>query len=239
VSILILSLAITDSLAALVTITLGNSSPGFNDGDTPTILQILAAQSGQPAPFDACNGNDVLGPDFSASWSFSYGALSETITQASVTVGIAQHESASPGNQLASFTFDGNALTSSLNTAFESAGGGQDEFNIYTISLPGSTFSDLVDGIAPFSLSLQGPVQKIPLLGGPPVTNNFNGACIIFSTLDITTQPSTPGGQPVGGEFVGIDTVSVLLAGTQTTAAWMIPVIVAGIGFAIVIARKF
>ncbi len=43
----------------------------------------------------------------------------------------------------------------------------------------------------------------------------------------------------VGGEFIGIDTVSVLVAGAQYTAAWMIPVIVSGIGFAIVIARKF
>jgi hypothetical protein len=31
----------------------------------------------------------------------------------------------------------------------------------------------------------------------------------------------------------------LLLAGTQMIAAWMIPVIVAGIGIAIVIARKF
>jgi len=42
----------------------------------------------------------------------------------------------------------------------------------------------------------------------------------------------------VGGEFTGIETTSVLAAGAQYTAAWMIPVIVAGIGFAIVIARK-
>jgi len=43
----------------------------------------------------------------------------------------------------------------------------------------------------------------------------------------------------VGGSLIPIDTTSLLLAGTQMTAAWMIPVIVAGIGFAIVIARKF
>jgi len=43
----------------------------------------------------------------------------------------------------------------------------------------------------------------------------------------------------VGGEFIGIETTSVLVAGAQYTAAWMIPVIVSGIGIAIVIARKF
>ncbi len=43
----------------------------------------------------------------------------------------------------------------------------------------------------------------------------------------------------VGGEFIGIDSVSILVAGAQYTAAWMIPVLVSGIGIAIVIARKF
>jgi len=44
---------------------------------------------------------------------------------------------------------------------------------------------------------------------------------------------------PVGGEFIGIDSTMVLAAGAQYTAAWMIPVIVSGIGIAVVIARKF
>ena len=47
------------------------------------------------------------------------------------------------------------------------------------------------------------------------------------------------GDTPVGGEFIGIDSTMVLVAGAQYTAAWMIPVIVSGIGIAIVIARKF
>ncbi len=44
---------------------------------------------------------------------------------------------------------------------------------------------------------------------------------------------------PVGGEMINVDSTMILVAGTQTAAAWMIPVIVSGIGFAIVIARKF
>jgi len=46
-------------------------------------------------------------------------------------------------------------------------------------------------------------------------------------------------GQAVGGDFIPLDSTMVLVAGAQYTAAWMIPVIVSGIGFAIVIARKF
>jgi len=45
-------------------------------------------------------------------------------------------------------------------------------------------------------------------------------------------------GTAVGGELIPLDTTMVLVAGTQYTAAWMIPAIVAAIGIAIVIARK-
>jgi len=43
----------------------------------------------------------------------------------------------------------------------------------------------------------------------------------------------------VAGSLTPIDTTMVLVAGAQSISAWMIPVIVSGIGFAIVIARKF
>jgi len=43
----------------------------------------------------------------------------------------------------------------------------------------------------------------------------------------------------VGGTGFEIDKTSLLVSGAQSNAVWMIPVIVAGIGFAIVIARKF
>jgi len=43
----------------------------------------------------------------------------------------------------------------------------------------------------------------------------------------------------VGGEFIEVDSTALLLAGAQMNAAWMIPVIVSGIGIAIVIAIKF
>ncbi len=43
----------------------------------------------------------------------------------------------------------------------------------------------------------------------------------------------------VGGELLPIDTTALLLAGAQANALWLIPVIVAATGIAIVIARKF
>ena len=58
--------------------------------------------------------------------------------------------------------------------------------------------------------------------------NNFDLPLIITGTF-----------VAVGGEFVTMSTSALLLAGAQGTMAWMIPVLVSGIGFAIVIARKF
>jgi len=43
----------------------------------------------------------------------------------------------------------------------------------------------------------------------------------------------------VGGEMIPVDSTSLLVAGAQANALWLIPVVIAGIGFAIVIARKF
>jgi len=43
----------------------------------------------------------------------------------------------------------------------------------------------------------------------------------------------------VGGILEPTDTTALLVAGAQTNVAWMIPVIVSGIGIGIVIARKF
>ena len=47
------------------------------------------------------------------------------------------------------------------------------------------------------------------------------------------------GSCPVGGELIPLETTMVLVAGTHSVAAWMIPVIVSAIGIGIVIARKF
>jgi len=43
----------------------------------------------------------------------------------------------------------------------------------------------------------------------------------------------------VGGWFLQVDQPTLLVAGAQHTASWMIPVIVSAIGIGIVIARKF
>jgi len=43
----------------------------------------------------------------------------------------------------------------------------------------------------------------------------------------------------VGGHMIPVDTTTLMLAGVQYTAVWLIPVLVSSIGFAIVILRKY
>jgi len=79
------------------------------------------------------------------------------------------------------------------------------------------------------------PYGENPLTGNcwctPP--NGVAGTTIINGICD-DRPPMT-----VGGDMIPIDSTMVLVGGAQYTAAWIIPVIVSGIGFAIVIARKF
>jgi len=42
----------------------------------------------------------------------------------------------------------------------------------------------------------------------------------------------------VGGKLIPIETTSLLLAGAQMTASWMIPVIVSAVGIGLVFVRK-
>lgn len=178
---------LTGSQVALAgtVVTLGDQD--FADGDTPTTGAFLSAGAGEPAPFNGVFiGTDTSGPNFSSSWTFSYGAIADTITGGSLKFGIYDHESAASGNQVASFTVNGVDFTGALNTLFESHGGASRENNVYTLTLPSSTFAGLASGTVNVSLALTGP--GLGLFGETP----FNGAALDFSTLDIATAVPEP-----------------------------------------------
>jgi hypothetical protein len=188
--------------AALITRTLGNPAL-FADGTIVTSGDFYDAVSGQAAPFNDIIGSDVEGDDFSASWTFSYGAfMASTITDATVTIGIWDHDSQASGNQVLTFMLTGASpqdLTVPLNVAFESHGGANGEFNIYTVVIPSAAFSSLAGGSGTFLLTLQGP--GLGILGETP----FNGAGLAFSTLDIATVP-----EPAGMLLVGLGFAALL-----------------------------
>jgi len=111
---------------------------------------------------------------------------------------------------------------------------------------PGSYIVEFVlkaglDSFSPEDAGLDDTVDS-----DPDVNTGKTGIITVESGQSDTTVDAgmiqidgEPSPQPVGGSLIPIDTTMLLLAGTQMTASWMIPVIVAGIGFAIVIARKF
>jgi hypothetical protein len=172
----------SENVGIATTVTLGDQD--FTDGSFPPGVADFNAHSvGEPAPFNQFRGNDYDTP-FSESWTFNYSA--QAVTSATLTLGIFDHDSAAPGSQLSSFTVDSINISSVLDILFEGSGGRQNEYNIYTINLPASTFVSLSDGIAAFTLTLQGP----GLEDGGGLTSE-NGAGLDFATLTVVPEPAT------------------------------------------------
>ena len=87
-----------------------------------------------------------------------------------------------------------------------------------------------IDFVPPISPGSQFKIQKFLDYSGPPDPADI-------SEIVVWQWPTI--NNPVGGELIPLDTTMVLVAGAQTNASWMIPVIVSAIGIGIVIARKF
>jgi hypothetical protein len=183
--------------AATIIQTLG-ASAGFADGSTNARAGTWNTDTaGNPVPFNGVIGSDPNGPNFSASWMFSYSPIAQTIVSATLEIGIYDISSMAPGNQVASYT-EGTTtsgitdLTALLNAVSEglhgNTGAVRNEYDLLTISLPSASFADLALGHPTISLALQGP--GLGVLG----TTTFNGAGIDFSTLTITTEavPTVP-----------------------------------------------
>ncbi len=162
-------------------------SEHFTDGQKIGTGTFLTAVSGQPAPFDQFYGSDATGPDFSANWTISW--TPATFTAATLTLGIYDHDSKASGNQVSQFTVGGVDMTSALNAAFESHGGANTEYDVYSLPLPAGVLVSLAGGSLTFELDLQGP--GLSVLG----ETADNGVGLDFAELTITNVPepsSTP-----------------------------------------------
>jgi hypothetical protein len=191
--------------AAVITQTLGHQA--FPDGTKVGTATFAAAHAGiDPFPFDGTFlGSDVSGPNLSANWTFSYGAISDPIASATLALGIYDCDSAASGNQVASFLLNGSTdLTVPLNAAFEANPSQTGFVNDYTITLPAAALSQLATGSAGFSLALQAP--GLGVLG----ETVFNGGALDFSTISITTQ-SVP--EPASVILLGVGAVILLRLG--------------------------
>lgn len=198
-TLLVLPAMIQTARAEVIQVTLGNPEPGFADGDVSSVPDALVpAAAGQPAPFDRSYGNDVIGPDFAASWQFDALAPStDTIVSAQIEFGIVDHDSGSDvdegDRQLSEFTAAGVDLTAELDALFEADGeGASGQYDVYTLPLPPSAFAALQASAPSFTLQLQGPVFSpglvVPGLTLPDAAQPYNGAWLVYSRLTVVTR---------------------------------------------------
>jgi hypothetical protein len=184
-----LFLALTPLVKADLVSSLGDTAPPFANGSHPTAGAVLLAQAGSPLPFLGTCGADLVS-NCAATWTFSYTVPSgQTVSGANLTLGIADIDSAALGNQVGSYTLGATDLTAALNIVAEGLNGGtgatNSEYDVLTITIPSAAFATLQTGSGTVSLALQAP--GLGILGA----TNFNGAGLLFSTLDIQTSAAT------------------------------------------------
>jgi len=184
--------------ASSIVVSLGNTAPTdpFNGGAplvSGNVYGSAVISSNFVAPFftDFCGADAGATPaNCDKSWTFNYVIpAGETLTAASLSVGLWDLDSSQAGNQVALYQVNGgDVLTSSLNTAAEALHGGTGalnaEYNVFTFSL--ASFGALSGGSASVHLTFQGPG------GGLFGATDLNGGAILFSTLNLTTTPTTP-----------------------------------------------
>jgi hypothetical protein len=200
-------------------ISLGNTSPGFADGSHQTTSAVTSAQSGEPSPFGSICGSDTGAggsTNCSANWTFSFAPipLGVNVIGATLTLGIWDLDSAALGNQVGSYALTGgDDLTASLNAVSEglhsSAGSANTEYDVLTVTIPGTSFALLAGGDVPVSLGLAGP--GLGVLGTTP----SNGAGLLFSTLDIQTEATSTVPEPSFVPLLSIAIATTLWAGKR------------------------
>jgi MYXO-CTERM domain-containing protein len=183
---------------ATISTSLGNTTSALVNGAVQSTASVNTAQTGQPAPFTGNCGSDASA-NCSANWTFSYTISSgQTITAATLLLGIWDIDSGAPGNQVASYKLTGgDDLTGLLNTVSEALNAGtgskNSEYDILSVSIPSTSFAQLAGGTANIVLALQGPGLGVL----SPTTNPaFNGAKLVFSTLNIDTTEVTTTPEP-------------------------------------------
>lgn len=184
--------------ASSIVVSVGNTAPTdpFNGGvplvSGNTYGSAVINSNFVPPFFTAVCGVDA-GPSAAncdKSWTFNYVIPGgESITAASLSVGLWDLDSNQAGNQVALYQVNGgDVLTGSLNTAAEALHGGtggvNSEYDVFTFSL--ANFGALSGGSSTVHLTFAGPG------GGVLGPTNFNGGAILFSTLNITTQSGPP-----------------------------------------------
>jgi hypothetical protein len=190
------------ALASSIVVSLGNTAPtNALAGGAPLVSGNVYGDSiiddNFVAPFftgfcgSEGNANPALDSNCDKSWTFNFVIpAGETITGATLSVGLWDVDSKASGDQIGLYQVNGgDVLTSALNTAAEALNGATGaknaEYDVFTFAL--SNFGPLSGGSATVHLMFQGPGAGV--LVNPPVPTN--AGAILFSTLNITTTADT------------------------------------------------
>ena len=203
--------AAVPATAASLSFSLGNTASGLVPGQEVTIVDVLLAQDGQPAPFDQGYGSDPI-ENFAAAFAFAFAPVADPIVAAALDLGIYDADAASPGEQVAQLEVAGLDLTGTANAAFDARGGASSVYDVYTVDL-GAMLASLAGGNVGVTLRLKGPVES-PNFAPPPdvVVEEFNGAALIFATLRITTRLVVDVPEPAGLALLGLGLPGLFLA---------------------------
>ncbi|MFD2165902.1 PEP-CTERM sorting domain-containing protein [Thalassotalea euphylliae] len=194
-------LAVNQAHAGLISVSVGNDGNTLVDGNIYALPDIDGQQTG-PAPFLDPYGLDAA-PPFgtpppldapNVSWTFSYGAIVDTILSASLSFGIWDLDSGSSGSQLDAFSVDGSDKTTALDGLFEAANTQDSQYNVFTLNLSAADLAALVDGSYTVNLDVGGSGLITPLFGpgaGQSQESQGNGFQLVYSTLTINTQDSS------------------------------------------------
>ena len=188
------------ALAGSITVSVGNTAPTDPLTNAPLVSGNTYGTQAISSNLDPITGfcGSTTGTDNAAgvntcltSWTFAFPIPSgETITAASLTVGLWDLDSMQVGPQVSTFEIlgGGDNLTTAINTAAEAlngnTGAANNEYDVFTFSL--SNFAALSSGAATVQLTFAGPGGLVLNESTPS-----NAGAILFSTLTITTAPVT------------------------------------------------
>jgi hypothetical protein len=158
-------------LAVLTTAEIGEWD-GFLNGGIANRPAMEAAGANEPAPFNFIQGDDASS-DAEFEFSLTTTSFGQDLGEFAFTIGLADHDTARAGIQLALFTIDGADFTGVMNQAFESYGGEQAVYNIYTVLLPPAAGARVADGNAVFRFEFAGGgLSGLPRDTTTPAGNN-------------------------------------------------------------------
>jgi len=181
-----LGIVLAAHAASATTITIGDQD--FSNGSFPTLVAYSTASSGEPAPFNGFCGSDPTGPSCTSSFTFTFAAPG-AVTGASFTIGLFDHDSAAPGDQVALLTIGGVDFTAAFNGLLNASGGTQTEDNVYTLGLNAGVFPAILSGNVAVVLNFKGPGLG-GNAGATGTTTDSNGVGLDFATLQFDSAPA-------------------------------------------------